>query len=211
MNILRALLNVLSLLLTAVAAVLLLAFTAVPSALGYKTYIVLSGSMEPAIRTGAVVVAAAVPPSTLKVGDVIVYNRSDADERITHRIIDVQNDGGKQTFTTKGDANGSPDSWTVQYAQNTAGKVMFSVPYVGYVNNVLGSAQGRLVFVIVPVAVLGGMWLWQIWRPKPGKPQAAEHPKPTRNPTPELPVSGLAPVNLKAGAPEKNASLPLRQ
>jgi signal peptidase len=218
MKALHVALNVISILLTALAAVLLLAFTAVPNVLGYKTYVVLSGSMEPAIHTGAVVVATAVPPSSLNVGDVIVYNRSDVDERVTHRIIDVQDDGGKRTFTTKGDANAAPDAWTVQYSQNTAGKVVFTVPYVGYINNALESPRGRMVFVIVPVVVLAGMWLWQIWRPaKPAEAQAPAAAAVAAQPAPAVPVmpaeppaSRLGPVNLQAGAPEPG-SLPLRQ
>src|SRR5579885_3669842 len=131
--------------------ILSLAFTAAPTVFGYRTYVVLSGSMEPAIHTGAVVVAQPVPPTSLKVGDVIVYNRSDADERITHRIVDIKDaDAGRPTFTTKGDANGAPDPWTVQYPTNTAGKVVFSVPYVGYLDAALESPQGRLAFIIIP-------------------------------------------------------------
>ncbi|HLG70859.1 MAG TPA: signal peptidase I [Chloroflexota bacterium] len=221
MKMVRTIVNILSLAFTAAAALLLLAFTAAPTVFGYRTYVVLSGSMEPAIHTGAVVVAQPVPPTSLKVGDVIVYNRSDADERITHRIVDIKDaDAGRPTFTTKGDANGAPDPWTVQYPTNTAGKVVFSVPYVGYLDAALESPQGRLAFIIIPVVVLSGMWLWQIWRPnKPAEqapaapaavaPSAPSTPRPLAAAQPHR-SSNLQPLDLKSHQPSKGTGLPLR-
>src|SRR5579862_4663081 len=86
---LKAVANVASFAVGAMAVLSLLALTLLPNVLGYKTYVVLSGSMEPAIHTGSVLMALPVPPESLKVGDVIVYNRSDVNESVTHRIISV--------------------------------------------------------------------------------------------------------------------------
>ena len=206
MTALRSLANVLSIGLTVVAVVLLVGLTAAPAALGYKTYVVLSGSMEPSIETGAVIFAQAVAPTSLKVGDVIVYNRTDVDERVTHRIVEMNDvSSGRPTFVTKGDANGAPDAWTVQYSGNTAGKVLFSIPYVGYVNHALETPQGRMVFLIVPVVVLSVMWLAQIWRPKKD-----DTPAPPAAPSLERQPASPALVDLKSTSSEKSA-LPLRQ
>ncbi|MBV8085558.1 MAG: signal peptidase I [Chloroflexi bacterium] len=171
--------NIASAIAMGVAILSLLGVTVLPSVLGYKTYTVLSGSMEPAIHTGAIVVAKPVKPSTLQVGDVIVYNRSDVSESVTHRIVQRHDDGGKPTFTTKGDANSAPDAWTVQYNGDTAGRIVLSIPLAGYLFHGLGSPQGRTLFLAVPVIVLAGMWLWHIWKPaasaetKQGRPAAA--------------------------------------
>jgi signal peptidase I len=209
MKILRSSVNILSVGLTAVAVILLLGLTVAPVALGYKTYVVLSGSMEPAIHTGAVIMARPVSPASLQLGDVIVYNRTDVNETVTHRIVEKHDDSsGKPTFVTKGDANSSPDSWTVQYSGNTAGRVRLSIPYVGYVNHALESPQGRMLFVVVPVLVLSIMWLVQIWRPaKAGGQQAAETPTPAASHGTAAPIL----VDLKASAHEKRTSLPLRE
>lgn len=166
MKLLRTLVNLVSVAAIGIAAILLLALTVAPAAFGYKTYVVLSGSMEPSIQTGAVIFATPVPPASLQVGDVIVYNRSDVNETVTHRILEKRDDGsGKPTFITKGDANSAPDAWTVQYPGNTAGKVALAIPYVGYVTHALGGPQGRLALLVVPVVTLTIMWLVQIWRP----------------------------------------------
>jgi len=139
-------------------ALLVLGVRALPDALGYKTYVVLSGSMAPAIRAGAVVMAASVPPGTLKVGDVIVYNRSDVAETVTHRIIDIPNGGDRPTFITKADAEPAPDTWTVQYAGNTAGKIVLSLPYAGYVYQLMEVPFGKVLFVVLPAIGLSILW-----------------------------------------------------
>lgn len=197
MKALRLAVNTLSVILMAAALLVLLGSTLLPTLLGYKSYVVLSGSMSPAIKTGAVVMAVPVAPSTLRVGDVIVYNRSDIQESITHRIIKVNGPSDHPTFVTKGDANGAPDDWTVKYAGATAGKVVLAVPYVGYVYHALGSPQGRLIFLAVPVVVLALMWLWQIWRP-----DATIDRKETELPRGLAPAIDLTPAKLAPHDPE---------
>ena len=211
---LRQLGNALSVLLTAVAVVSLLAVSVLPEALGYKTYTVLSGSMEPAIHTGSMLVALPVAPESLKVGDVIVYNRSDVSESVTHRIVDVTSDAGKPAFITKGDANGSPDTWTVQYNGNTAGKIILSVPYLGYAYHAVGSPQGRVIFLVVPVLVLSLMWLASIWRHN-HSPQRIERrvppimaPSPSDPPLPSAARPAIAATLTNKADPPP---LPLRQ
>src|SRR5690242_13530711 len=103
MKLLRQAANVIAVAMTLAALASLLGVTLLPNLLGYKTYVVLSGSMEPAIHTGSVLVALPVPPDSLKVNDVIVYNRSDVSERVTHRIVQINRDGDKPAFITKGD------------------------------------------------------------------------------------------------------------
>ncbi|GEM_PF-490123 len=147
------------------AVALLASMSLLPQVVNYKPYIVLSGSMAPSIPTGAVVFDVAVQPSQLKVGDVITYNRSDVPETVTHRIIDKGGDESSPNFVTKGDANPERDVWSVQFAPGTqAGKVVLSVPYVGYLYAELGSPIGRIVLLVVPVVVLTLMYLGQQWR-----------------------------------------------
>jgi signal peptidase len=186
--------NVLTLVLTGLAFLLLVGVTLLPNFVNYKTYIVLSGSMAPAISTGSMVIAQAVSPESLKVGDVIVYNRSDVSESVSHRIIAV--DAGP-LFRTKGDANGAADEWTVQYSGGSAGKVVLSVPYVGLLYHAANTPQGRLVFLVVPILVLSLMWLAQLWKPSL-RPDRLER---------ELPA-GLKPAISLLSAPPRAATTP---
>lgn len=144
---------------------LIAGLTILPQVLHYGTYVVLSGSMEPAIRTGSVIVAMATPQDQLKIGDVITYVRAGDQENVTHRIVDVKPTSDGPSFVTKGDANGAPDADEIRYTA-TAGKVVTSVPYVGYFFKAIGSPAARFIFIVVPGVLLVGMWLWEIWRPK---------------------------------------------
>ena len=61
---------------------------AVPHLLGYEQYVVVSGSMEPAIPVGSLVMAKPVKPAELQVGDVIVfYTERHIDTPVTHRVV----------------------------------------------------------------------------------------------------------------------------
>ncbi len=84
----------------------------VPSVFGLKPMIVLTGSMEPEISKGDLVLAKNVNPDDLKVKDIISY-RDNEDSIITHRIVSI-NTEGERYFTTKGDANNTNDSTEIK-------------------------------------------------------------------------------------------------
>jgi signal peptidase I len=90
-----------------IAAVLLLA-TMLPIPGNYEVKIVKSGSMEPAIHTGSVVVVK--PEASYKQGDVITFGKDTKTQvPTTHRIVDTQVKSGIMHYITKGDANNAPD------------------------------------------------------------------------------------------------------
>lgn len=85
-----------------------------PALWGWSSYIVRSGSMEPSISTGDVVVASPLAPDAgVPVGRVMVFinpARPGATELLIHRVVARASDG---SFTTAGDANATTDSTTV--------------------------------------------------------------------------------------------------
>jgi signal peptidase I len=91
----------------------------VPGLLGYQRYVIVSGSMEPAIPTGSVVYDEIVPVSELAVGDIITFvppAEYGLTDPVTHRIVEIEpasgDHAGKVQVRTKGDANEAPDAWT---------------------------------------------------------------------------------------------------
>ncbi len=168
--------------------------------------------MSPAIRTGSIIVAIPVTPSTLKIGDVITFKLTGIpqSESITHRIVDIKGNGSSLTFTTKGDANPVPDGWQVT-PQGTAGKVILSVPIAGYILHAVGSPKGHVVFLAVPAAALTLMWLWEIWKPRHKVERVdVELPK-AMAPAPAVP-SMLASAQVDVDmSPDSAATLPSRQ
>lgn len=147
------------------AAILVCLALAAPRLAGIKTYVVISGSMEPAIPVGSLVYSKTVEPSTLETGDVIVFYSSKAAEGggntseiipITHRV--VLNDTTAGEITTKGDANEQNDVSKVIY-NNVEGKVIFHIPHLGYIGAPLSSTMGKVAFILI---VLTGYLLTEV-------------------------------------------------
>lgn len=132
----------------AIIIVLLIVISAFPITGNYKIFIVQSGSMEPAIHTGSVVVV--IPEKNYKEGDVITFkNNTGKLDSITHRIVKAE---GK-VFTTKGDANNANDTNTVPLA-NVIGKALFSVPYFGYAVAAAKTPYGFTALIIIPALLI---------------------------------------------------------
>lgn len=103
-----------------------------PLAFGWRLVVVLSGSMEPALPVGALIVTEPVDPAHVSVGDIIFYRAPiEPDVMITHRVVEVL-DGDSPGFRTQGDANEEEDNFIVP-AENATGRVRLSVPRVGYI------------------------------------------------------------------------------
>lgn len=87
------------------------------------------------ISIGSLAVAYKVPPSQIKVGDVIIYhiNYEGLDEDIIHRVVNETDINGSYYYTTKGDANpfSLPFEYNVPYS-HIVGEVEYVIPYIGY-------------------------------------------------------------------------------
>lgn len=123
----------------------------IPDFMGYKPFIVLSGSMEPAIMTGDLVITAKADTEDLKVGDVIAY-RYGKETVITHRIREVSLDGDKRAFITKGDANNVEDN-VMPTEDLVEGKLRWTVPGLGNVAMFLQTPYGLLAAAGVPLLI----------------------------------------------------------
>ncbi|OGO50864.1 MAG: signal peptidase I [Chloroflexi bacterium RBG_16_68_14] len=147
-----------------VAGVLLLVATAtVPVLFGYHTYTVNGGSMEPSLHAGSTAVAAPTSPLALQVGDVIVRRSSEDGVPVLHRIVEIKEEGGQRLFVTQGDQNLAPDPEPVAL-QGPGDRVVYSVPYAGYILNFAGNWQGRLLLIGMPLVLLVAPTVRQRWR-----------------------------------------------
>lgn len=120
---------------------------------GYEIKIVQSGSMEPAIQTGGLV--AIVPSAHYAVGDVITFGPDTATQvPTTHRIVATETSPlGRTLYTTKGDANEEADPKVVR-ENEIIGKVVASVPYVGYLLEFARTPWGYGLLVGVPALII---------------------------------------------------------
>lgn len=129
---------------TDMVLIVLIAYAAVlylPAIAKIKPYQVLSGSMEPAYHVGSLVYVRAVEADSVEVGDTITFHLT-TDTVVTHRVVDKNETD--RTFTTKGDANETADGSKVSYA-SVIGKVVFSIPLLGYIHSYLSSVPGMIM------------------------------------------------------------------
>ena len=143
----------------AIVALLVLAVLVVPRVTGAIPLTVLSGSMEPTLSPGAVVIVRPVDLDTLAIGDIITFQpHSGEPELITHRIVGISAGGDEAVFRTKGDANDAVDPAPVRAAQ-IKGEVWYDVPSVGYALDELDGGKRTW-----GVRVIGaGLALWSAW------------------------------------------------
>ena len=110
--------------------------------MGIRPYVVMTGSMEPAIPVLSVCfVDRNVPLSDIRVGEVIAF-RVGENMLVTHRVAAIQADG----YLTKGDANNTEDSALVTQ-EDYVGKTVAVFPGIGAVMVFLHSTKGRIVAV----------------------------------------------------------------
>ena len=124
------------------------------SAPKFNAYVVLSGSMIPAIQIKDIVVTKKIPEEKLQIGDIITFISPDprfGGISVTHRIIEKLYDESKgiYTYKTQGDANNVADTVPVPN-DNILGKVILKIPKLGYLQELLSSKGGLIIVVLLP-------------------------------------------------------------
>ena len=128
---------------------------------GFRTFTVLSGSMEPNYPVGAMIYVRPVDYKDLKVGDVISYVANDDKTVVTHRIADIevdQSDASVWRFKTKGDANDAADGKLVHY-KNVLGTPIIVIPFIGYIVHNIQQPPGVYIALVVGTLLLAWTFL----------------------------------------------------
>ncbi|MEV7431726.1 signal peptidase I [Nocardioides sp. NPDC092400] len=138
-----------------------------PHLLGYRTSTMLTGSMEPGIMPGDVVVTTPQPAADVAVGDVITYQIPVEDHRVeTHRVVEViHGEDGSVAVRTKGDNNENADPWVATLEGDIVYEMQAVVPKLGSAIRALRSpaVQDGVRWVALAGALLLGFSL--IWSP----------------------------------------------
>lgn len=115
-----------------------------------RTYVVVSGSMEPVIKTGSIVLTTPVDPKTLKTGDIVAFTSpTNSKDVILHRISGIKSQSPLR-FQTKGDNNNSPDAWDLMDV-SILGQQVFAIPYIGHIAAYVRTPIGFSLIVVFPV------------------------------------------------------------
>lgn len=146
--------------------VALMLAAAVPVIFGGRSFSVMSGSMEPNISTGDLVVTKPISPRDAANGSIVTFNDPEKKGRLlTHRVASAVPSGENYSFVTKGDANNTVERWSVP-AGGTIGQVMFRVPKLGYVLSATKTPAARMALITIPAVLLAVFALISIWRPR---------------------------------------------
>lgn len=122
----------------------------IPKVLGYQTYEVVSGSMEPEIPVGSLVLVKPADPYDIAVDDIIAFTSDkDGGAVVTHRVIEI--DSGNAEFTTKGDANELQDMNPVPFS-NLIGRVEKHFPVMGSIMAGLTTGMGKIYLLMILAA-----------------------------------------------------------
>ena len=115
-----------------------------PMPFGYGGAVVLSGSMEPALSVGDLIIVSKDKPYAEQ--DLVVYQQNNT--LVVHRVISIE----EETIVTKGDANNVADSPVEKSA--VKGTVIASVPMVGSAVNFIKTPMGTILLVAAAIALV---------------------------------------------------------
>lgn len=118
--------------------------------MGYKPFIVMSGSMETTINIGDLVIVKKVNSSSIHAGDIIAFKNGNI--VISHRVKEVINDSGTYKFKTKGDNNNVADDFIVN-SDAIEGIFVNKIPELGSILLFLGKPIGLLMVILVIIIV----------------------------------------------------------
>lgn len=141
-------------------------FVVAMTVFGFKGYSVVTDSMSPTIKRGYVVFTKEISFDELKVGDIITVKLGNNGETFTHRVVEI--DRENDSFFTKGDNSETRDG--ASEAKNIIGKVIFSLPLVGYISIAVSDTVVLTVIIGVIVVLSAAMRIFlRIYQKKKGE------------------------------------------
>jgi signal peptidase len=124
----------------------------------------MSGSMQPTVMTGDVVIAMPIAPLDVRPGDIVSFNDPQRGNKlVTHRVRTMRQVGGKVSFVTRGDANTGVERWRVS-TNHKISRTVLRIPKLGRAL-VFGRTRAGLVsLVLIPLLLLGALEIASIWK-----------------------------------------------
>lgn len=159
--------NILSTLLIVILIIALAAVLVSKLVFGVEMKAVLTGSMEPELPVGSLLIISPAEYEDINIGDDITFVRDKNLTLVTHRVI--EKDDETQKITTQGIANNSADKPT-SYG-NVVGKVAFHIPFAGYFVIWTSDLKGKIICGIIIVALVALSILFSNSEPEKNSPE----------------------------------------
>jgi signal peptidase I len=136
--------------------------------LGWTALIVRSGSMEPSVPVGSLVLARPVQPGDVRLGDVVAVPREIDGARVLvlHRVVDLRERGGRLQAQLRGDANPVPDP-EPDVLDRPVARGVAVVPVAGYAVAAMRVTLTPSRLLLVALGVLGLALIWRRPRHRP--------------------------------------------
>lgn len=131
-----------------------------PSAFGFRTYSIITKSMEPVLKKGDVILVQERNTSSYKVGDIITFKGTSGDLKgkiVTHEIVGIKLENGKNIFYTKGIQNISEDP--AVYEDEILGKYIYKFKFFSLIERIMDTKKGFILIIIIP---LGYIYFYEI-------------------------------------------------
>lgn len=122
----------------------------IPDFFGYKTFVIVSGSMEPTIMTEDAILVKEVPQDKIKINDIISFSQRET--IITHRVIGIVEENGITKYKTKGDNNNAEDKEKITYDQ-IEGKYQFRLSQFGIITEILKSKVTLAILILMIIFI----------------------------------------------------------
>lgn len=120
-----------------------------PNFMGYKNFIILTGSMEPTLNPGDIIFVKET--TNINEQDIISFKVENA--IVTHRVVEIEKRNDKNLYITKGDANSGNDTELISI-ESVEGKYAFKIPLLGNIILFFQGSVGIAVLVIILIIIL---------------------------------------------------------
>ena len=121
---------------------------------GIHVNVIATGSMEPEIKVGDVIISKSYKGQTLDIGDVVSYVSRSGEmtgKLITHEIIDIQENADGLVITTKGIAAQLADDPISD--KDIVSVMLYNSKVIGFIYGIVTTPIGFVVIVILPLAL----------------------------------------------------------
>lgn len=133
-----------------------LVFAYIPPLNKYNLFVIQTGSMEPVIAPGDVVIVKEINPEDIVVGDIMAFrvdiNSDGEDDVVVHYIAEINAFNGELVFKTKPHVSDLQDGWTIE-EKDIIGVYNYQINGIG---NALSFAQSwvGLIFIIIDIIII---------------------------------------------------------
>jgi signal peptidase I len=122
---------------------------------GFKTFVIVSRSMEPKLKVGDVILVKKTAPDKIKINDTISYQGMSGDfsgKIITHQVKNIMTENGRYIFYTKGLKNTAMDP--AVYEEQVYGVLAYRFILLSIASKVVRNTFGFIFLIVIPLSIL---------------------------------------------------------